>query len=56
MEITNAQYKQWNDEITCINATIDGEVCSVPLITGNRHYDEIMRQVAEGTLTIAEAE
>jgi hypothetical protein len=23
---------------------------------GNRHYDEIMRQVAEGTLTIADAE
>ena len=31
-------------------------ILSVPLVPGNRHYDEIMRQVAEGTLTIADAE
>jgi len=29
---------------------------SVPLCEGNRHYDEIMRQVEAGTLTIQEAE
>jgi hypothetical protein len=29
---------------------------NVPLVEGNRHYDEIMRQVEEGTLTIAAAE
>lgn len=56
MEITNAQYKQWNDEITCINATIDGVDWSVPLVEGNRFYDEIMRQVDAGELTIADAE
>jgi len=28
----------------------------VPMSEGNRHYDEIMRQVEEGTLTIAEAD
>ena len=28
---------------------------SVPIAEGNRHYDEIMRQVAEGTLTITPA-
>ena len=58
MEITNAKYYRRDDENenTGIVATIDGEVCAVPLTVGNRHYDEIMRQVAEGTLTIAEAE
>ena len=56
MEITNAQYTQWNNEPCSIRATIDGEVCSVPLAQGNRHYDEIMRQVEAGELTIAEAE
>jgi hypothetical protein len=39
-----------------IIATIDGETLSVPLFAGNRHYDEIMRQVAAGTLTIADAD
>ena len=28
----------------------------VPLSSGNRHYDEIMRQVTAGELTIAEAD
>ena len=46
----------YNNEIACINATIDGEVMSVPLVVGNRHYDEIMRQVDAGTLTIADAD
>jgi hypothetical protein len=39
-----------------IYATIDGQQVYVPLATGNRHYDEIMRQVAAGTLTIADAD
>ena len=56
MEITNAKYYANNDENAGIVATIDGEVCAVPLTPGNRHYDEIMRQVAEGTLTIADAD
>ena len=58
MEITNAQY--YNDgmgsENTGIKATIDGVEMFVPLKTGNRHYDEIMRQVDAGTLTIADAD
>jgi len=38
-------------------ATIDGTEMSVPNnAPGNRHYDEIQRQVAAGTLTIADAE
>ena len=59
MNITNAQYQ--NDSLTGapntnIIATIDGVTCHVPCVTGNRHYDEIMRQVAAGDLTIADAD
>ncbi len=39
-----------------IVATIDGEQISVPIQVGNRHYDEILRQVADGDLTIADAD
>ena len=57
MVISDAQYNL-NDEgeNTSINATIDGKVMSIPLIEGNRHYDEIMRQVESGDITIADAE
>jgi hypothetical protein len=58
MTITSAQYV--NDSFTgqpsSILATIDGQECSVPLQPGNRHHNEIMRQVDAGTLTIAEAD
>ena len=55
--ITNATYvKDTNDTIQCINAEIDGVLVSIPMDEGNRHYDEIMRQVEAGTLTIADAE
>lgn len=59
MEITNAQYIKdtvFSDENRCINCTIDGKHHSVPLKVGNRHYNEIMRQVEAGTLTIADAD
>ena len=55
MTITNAQYNTDMGENVSINATIDGVEMSVPLAEGNRHYDEITRQVAEGTLTIQAA-
>ena len=55
--ITNATYvKDTNDTIQCVNAEIDGVLVSIPMDEGNRHYDEIMRQVEAGTLTIADAE
>ena len=58
MNITSAQYVA--DSVSgnnfCINATIDGKPISVPIAPGNRHYDEIMRRVAAGELTIADAE
>ena len=56
MEIKSAQYQKFENEITSITATIDGTVWSVPITVGNRFYDEIMRQVKEGTLTIKDAE
>lgn len=58
MIITSAKYvnDSHTNEVDHIDATIDGEVMSIPISTSNRHYNEIMRQVAEGTLTIADAE
>ena len=57
MNITNAKYYRLpsTDENICINATIDGVVCGVPLDPANRHYAEILKQVKEGTLTIKDA-
>jgi len=57
MIIINAQY--YNDlagNQVGIKATIDGTEMSVPLDPANRHYAEILRQVADGTLTIADAD
>ena len=60
MKITNAQYKRSSTEdgtITCIKCEIDGVVNYVPISSlGNTDYEEIMRQVREGTLTIQDAE
>ena len=52
MNITSAQYVEFEGKRNEIKATIDGVEMHVPLVQGNRHYDEIMRQVAEGTLVI----
>ena len=55
--VTSAQYTQNdNSENTAVLATIDGVQVSVPMDNANRHYDEIMRQVDAGTLTIADAD
>ncbi len=57
MNITSAQYQNnLNGEVDSIKATIDGIEMIVPLDPANRHYAEILRQVADGTLTIAEAD
>ena len=57
MIITSAQYvTDLNGENTTIKATIDGTEMFVPLDPANRHYEEIMRQVEAGTLTIADAD
>ena len=56
MNITAAQYVAWDGVNDSILATIDGVEMSVPVAPGNRHYDEIMRQVSAGTLTIQDAD
>jgi hypothetical protein len=58
MNITSAQYVidvKTNENIGIL-AVIDGEQKGVPLFAGNRHYDEIQRQVKAGDLTIADAD
>jgi len=54
--ITSAQYVKEDSENISIKAVIDGKGWCVPMQVGNAHYDEIMRQVEAGTLTIPEAE
>ena len=57
MNISNAQYIKDTASInTCIQATIDGKVMSIPLDPNNRHYAEILKQVKEGKLTIKDAD
>ena len=59
MEITNAQYIQdafGSDNNVSIKATINGQETTVPLDSDNTDYAEIMRQVAAGALTIADAD
>jgi hypothetical protein len=55
--VTAAQYQTGfvgNDNVS-IKATIDGQVCYVPINTENTDYQAIQEWVAEGN-TIAEAD
>jgi hypothetical protein len=59
MNITSAQYilnEEKDGNKTVITATVDGTEMFVPLDPANRHYEEILRQVAAGELTIADAD
>tara|TARA_B100000287_G_scaffold412721_1_gene443470 strand:+ start:775 stop:945 length:171 start_codon:yes stop_codon:yes gene_type:complete len=56
MDIKEAKYCVIENRPKYIQAVIDGQTCSVPIEEGNRHYDEIMRQVADKKLTIKEAD
>ena len=58
MKIIQAQYLKdpISDKTDVIKATIDGTVMFVPLDPNNRHYEEILKQVKEGTLTIKDAD
>ena len=57
MEIKNPKYVKNREGIkVTIICEIDGHIVNVPIIEGNRHYDEILRQVKEGTLTIKDAD
>jgi len=58
MTITSAKYVKdsLSGANTSISATIDGQEWSVPLTSGNRHFDAIMAQVDAGDLVIQEAD
>ena len=60
MEISNARYhRNFMGEATnygCIEATINGQTWFIPISEKNSQYQEIMRQVEAGELTIQEPE
>ena len=58
MDITSAKYLtcQLTNVNSTIRATIDGKELLIPVYVGGCYYDEIMRQVAAGELTIADAD
>ena len=58
MNITSAKYIKdlITEKINTIEMVIDEQTYFVPMKEGNRHYDEIMRQVEAGILTIEEAD
>jgi len=58
MNITSAQYMNNTStkERDAIKAIINGQTWVVPLDPANTEYAEILRQVAAGELTIADAD
>ena len=55
--ITDAQYLQnEEEENVTVCCTINGVESSVPLDKENADYTEILKQVADGTLTIKDAD
>jgi len=58
MNITSAKYHKspTGEANMVIETSIDGKITWVPLDPANRHYAEILRQVAAGELTIADAD
>ena len=55
MNITKAKYVQNYSTNISVNATIDGIDLAVPMDTGNRHYQAILKWVDAGN-TIEEAD
>ena len=58
MDITSTKYvnQYGGDEIENIKVVMGDIISFVPLDPANSDYAEIMRQVAAGTLTIADAD
>ena len=58
MKIVSAKYRKDSESghLVSIICTIDGIKSCVPISDGNMEYQEIMKQVKEGTLTIEDAE
>ena len=57
VDIKEVKYYKHQNNISGIKLTLaDDSVYYVPRKVGNRHYDEIKKQVDAGTLTIADAD
>ena len=56
--IENAKYQKdvGSDKNNCVVADINGQRWTVPMDENNTFYAEILKQVEEGKLTIAEAD
>jgi len=55
-EFKDAEYITTKDGVKQIKVKIDGVESWVMINTDNRHYAEILKQVADGDLTIADAD
>jgi len=58
MEFKDAKYIKdvLYDRVDTISVTFENEVIHVPMDKNNIHYAEILKQVADGDLTIADAD
>ena len=57
MEITNARYVlSLQGENESIRGIVNGKITVIPIDPANADYQEIMKQVQEGTLTIQDAD
>ena len=56
MNITSANYVGIDGVNDNVEVVIDGITMSVPMSEDNTHYAEILKQVADGTLTIQDAD
>ena len=56
MEIKNAKYTVFDDVKVGIRAEINGVIRNVPINENNADYAEILKQVEDKTLTIADAD
>ena len=58
MIIKDAQYMigPLDNSVLMIKATVDGKQTFIPTVVGNRHYREVLKQVADGKLTIKDAD
>ena len=60
MNITSAQWVKNSvdpkEDPQSIEITVDGETMYVPKDPNNRHYEEVLKQVDAGALTIKDAD
>jgi len=58
MEIKDAQYFKdiLTGNVSSIRCIVDGRHTSIPTDPNNTDYQEVLKQVKEGTLTIKDAE